>query len=94
MYISPEIIEAWPLPNYTNPIERGPWVIVITIILYVLVLGVVGLRTFTRVFISRSFGADDITILIAMVHIVLSPMSLLIFVPDPNSSLRGCYSRC
>jgi hypothetical protein len=77
MYLSLATIESWPQPNYTDPIERGPWVIVITIVLYALVLGVVGLRTFTRVFISRSFGYDDTTILIAMVQIMSYLMSLL-----------------
>jgi hypothetical protein len=70
MYLPLATIESWPPQNYTDPIERGPWVIVITITLYALVLGVVGLRTFTRAFISRSFGADDITILIAMVQLI------------------------
>jgi hypothetical protein len=77
MYIPLTTIESWPLPNYKDPIERGPWVIVITIVLYALVLGVVGLRTFTRLFISRSFGGDDITILIAMVQTISNHMSLL-----------------
>ncbi len=77
MYLSLETIDSWPLPNYANPVERGPWVIVITIFLYILVLVVVGLRTFTRIFISRSFGADDVTMLIALVHTILSHLAFI-----------------
>jgi hypothetical protein len=68
MYISLQTIESWPPFNYVDPVERGPWVIVVNIILYTVVLGVVGLRSYTRICISRSFGLDDIMILVAMVH--------------------------
>jgi hypothetical protein len=68
MYLSLQILESWPKPNYTNPETRGPGVIYINSVLYSLVVAVVGIRTYTRLFISRSFGLDDSFILIAMVH--------------------------
>jgi hypothetical protein len=67
MYISLEVIESWPVPNYTDPIKRGPSVIVVNIVFYILVLVVVSLRTYTRLRISRVFGLDDVFILIAFV---------------------------
>ena len=67
MYISVQTMESWPAPNYVDPQTRGNSVIVINSILYGLVLGVVGLRIFTRTCISRSFGYDDAFILLAMV---------------------------
>ncbi|PMD42804.1 hypothetical protein L207DRAFT_425298 [Hyaloscypha variabilis F] len=66
MYISVQTLESWPAPNYVDPQTRGNSVIVINSILYGLVLGVVGLRIFTRTCISRSFGYDDAFILLAM----------------------------
>ncbi|KAE9369204.1 hypothetical protein N431DRAFT_485162 [Stipitochalara longipes BDJ] len=66
MYLSVETLESWPTPNYVNPETRGPGVIYINSILYSLVVAVVGMRTYTRLFISRSFGLDDTFILIAM----------------------------
>ncbi|KAE9380981.1 hypothetical protein N431DRAFT_459885 [Stipitochalara longipes BDJ] len=67
MYVSVQTFETWPAPNYIDPETRGNSVIAIHCILYTLVVGVVGLRIFTRTCISRSFGADDTFILIAMV---------------------------
>lgn len=74
MYVSIQTVETWPTPNYINPETRGNSVIIIHSILYTLVIGVVGLRIFTRTWISRSFGADDTLILIAMVPHYLTPL--------------------
>jgi hypothetical protein len=68
MYLSLQTLESWPTPNYTNPETRGPGVIYINSFLYPLVVAVVGIRTYTRLFISRTFGLDDTFILIAMVQ--------------------------
>jgi len=92
MYVSIHTFETWPTPNYVDPETRGNSVIVINCILYSLVVGVVGLRIFTRTCISRSYGADDTFILIAMV----SPLPNLFnhLFSDPtivaNHSLRDC----
>jgi len=66
MYIPLETIASWPAPNYKDPLKRGPSITIIYVVFYALVLGVVSLRTFTRLQISRSFGWDDAFILLAM----------------------------
>ena len=95
MYLSLKNLESWPTPNYANPETRGPGVIYINSILYPLVVAVVGIRTYTRVFISRSFGLDDTFILLAMVPLA-SPLDLLLLILRlaSNNSLRGYDASC
>ncbi|KAM3071080.1 hypothetical protein ACMFMG_009987 [Clarireedia jacksonii] len=62
----PAVLSSFPHPNYTNPITRGPELLIITLIFFPIVLLVVGLRTFTRLFLSHCFGADDVFLLIAV----------------------------
>jgi hypothetical protein len=62
----PAVLSSFPQPNYTNPITRGPELLIITLIFFPIVLLVVGLRTFTRVYLSKTFGADDVFLLIAV----------------------------
>jgi hypothetical protein len=52
MYLSLDVIETWPMPNYFDPVTRGPALIIMHLILYPIVLGTVGLRTFTGLRIS------------------------------------------
>lgn len=66
MYLSLETIASWPPSNYKDPLRRGPSITIIYVVFYALVFGVVSLRTFTRLQISRSFGWDDAFILLAM----------------------------
>lgn len=66
MYLSLEEISTWPTPNYINPVIRGPGLIIMHLVLYPIIPGLVGLRTYTRLRISRSFGLDDVFILLAM----------------------------
>ena len=94
MYISPETIAAWPTPNYSHPQTRGSSVIAIHSILYAIVLGVVSLRIFTRLYISRSFGYDDTFILFATVSPTpLSSVCLPTLKTGPDNSLRDCPAR-
>lgn len=68
MQIPPtSVIQSWPTPNYTNPISHGPANIITQFVLYPLVFGIVGLRIYTRLRLSKSFGTDDILILCALV---------------------------
>jgi len=66
MYLSLEEISTWPTPNYISPATRGPGLIIMHLVLYPIILGLVGLRTYTRLRISWSFGLDDVFILLAM----------------------------
>ncbi len=66
MYVSLEEIASWPTPDYVHPVTRGPGLIVMHLVLYPVILALVALRTYTRLRISRSFGLDDVFILLAM----------------------------
>ena len=69
MLIPPlEVIASWPQPNYVDPKTHGPGLLVLDAILLLVVLFVVGLRYYTRLCITRSFGADDILIGLALVY--------------------------
>lgn len=62
------VIASWPTPNYTDPVVRGNAVIVMNLILYPIVLSILAIRIFTRISISKSFGADDYLIVLALVY--------------------------
>jgi hypothetical protein len=56
-----DVILLWPTPNYTNPSEvRGPALILMTYLLAPITSFIVAARCYTRLCISRSFGADNI----------------------------------
>ena len=61
------VIESWPLPNYVNPVTRGPANIIINLVFLPLVCLVIALRVYTRLRISKSFGVDDWLILASLV---------------------------
>jgi hypothetical protein len=61
------VIESWPVPNYVNPVTRGPANIIINLVFFPLVCLVIALRVYTRLRISKSFGADDWLILASLV---------------------------
>jgi len=65
--IPPEVLLSWPIPNYTNPVTRGNALVVVNAIFITLVVLVVALRLYTRIWIKRWFGADDYFILLALV---------------------------
>jgi len=73
MQIPPSsVLALWPSPNYRNPITHGPAIIVVLPFLLALVFIFLCIRFYTRVFITRGFGADDILILLAFVRLALS----------------------
>ncbi|KAK0118629.1 hypothetical protein ONS95_007513 [Cadophora gregata] len=61
------VIISWPRPNYKDPVTTGPATVITTCIFYPMVCIIIGLRCYTRLRISRSFGWDDWLILTAMV---------------------------
>ena len=68
MFEIPLAVRAtWPPPNFVNPVTRGPALLIVVIVSIVLALAIAVLRTYTRLRITRSFGSDDILILLAMV---------------------------
>ena len=67
MHPTKEVIASWPAPNFVNPVTRGPALTIVNIIFIILVFIVVGLRYYTRLRITRSFGQDDIVIGLSLV---------------------------
>lgn len=62
-----EVLLTWPTPNYVSPDVRGPQLLIITFVLFPIALATVVLRIFTRLYISKSFGADDWFLLAAVI---------------------------
>ncbi|KAI0167951.1 hypothetical protein BJ166DRAFT_244331 [Pestalotiopsis sp. NC0098] len=56
---------GWPEPNYINPQTRGPTAKILFCILVPLSTVIVLLRIWTRHFISKTFGLDDVLMLLA-----------------------------
>lgn len=61
------VIEAWPTPNYIDPITRGNSNLIINYVLYTVLFAFVVLRIFTRTILRSVFGADDAFILLAVI---------------------------
>src|SRR4051794_31081888 len=56
---SPAEMAKWPTPNYVNPDSRMGMLYGFEIPLIVVTSIAVGLRMYTRAFLTRSIGADD-----------------------------------
>lgn len=61
------VMQSWPTPNYDDPVTRSQAALIVSIILGTVMLVVVAARLWARVFIQRSFGADDWIIVAALV---------------------------
>ncbi|KAG9230789.1 hypothetical protein BJ875DRAFT_384378 [Amylocarpus encephaloides] len=59
-------IDAWPKPNYVNPKTRGNAKIILNVVLYSVLVCFLSLRIFTRTYLRKIFGPDDILILLAL----------------------------
>ena len=66
-----EIIATWPAPNFVDPVTRGPGLTIVNAIFITLVIVVVGLRYYTRLRITKSFGLDDWVIGFSLVRSLL-----------------------
>lgn len=64
-----DVILSWPTPNYENPKTRGPALAIVNYTLAAVTIITVLLRLYTRVFIKRWFGLDDVFIILALVII-------------------------
>ncbi|KAK6864777.1 hypothetical protein PG990_005785 [Apiospora arundinis] len=68
MIIPPlSVIASWPKPNYDNPESQGPVGLGIGSAVLVLVTLVLLLRLYTRRWISKGFGLDDVLIICAYI---------------------------
>lgn len=59
------MIESWPKPNYVDPVTQGPALVYVCIVFSALSLAVVTARIYSRIFITKAPGADDILVAIA-----------------------------
>ncbi len=74
----PEVVAAWPKPNYVDPESQGPDLIVAGIFTLVVALIALGLRMYVRLVMQRKTAADDWVMVVATVcsvHIVFFPVS-------------------
>lgn len=66
----PEVILAWPKPNYVNP-ETHNWSgAVVCIVSLVLVIIVFGARMWARLVVAKNAGLDDLLIALAMFPLI------------------------
>lgn len=65
------VLFTWPQPNYVDPVTRGPALIIINIIFVSLCTILLFLRLYTRIFVKRWFGSDDVFIILAYVSFTL-----------------------
>lgn len=61
------VLEKWPTPNYINPESRGSYSTITVSVLLGIVTLILVVRIYTRIYISRGFGLDDVFILLAYV---------------------------
>lgn len=61
------VLLSWPPPNYDNPSEvRGPQLLIISSILLPIAIFMVAVRTYTRLCLSKSFGLDNVFLIVAI----------------------------
>ncbi|KAI9712169.1 MAG: hypothetical protein M1812_007007 [Candelaria pacifica] len=82
-----EVIASWPAPNYVDPITRGPTAIIVGCVCLGVSMIVLPLRYYTRLRISKNFGADDILLGIGMIFVLA--FTGLVF----HAYLLGFWSR-
>jgi hypothetical protein len=63
-----DVLITWPVGNYQHPSEvRGPAVLILTLCFVPTLLIMVVLRTYTRLRLTKNFGADDIAIVASII---------------------------
>jgi hypothetical protein len=62
-----DAVASWPPANYGDPPTRGNGIIIVTGLFGGLGTIATALRIYTRLYITRTFGADDVFIIFALV---------------------------
>jgi hypothetical protein len=65
-----DILASQPRPNYIDPETRGPAGKIVAALLMLLASIIVALRVFTRHYITKGLGLDDVLILLAYVMMI------------------------
>ena len=60
-------MRQWPPPNYENPETRGPELIIVNSVFLAFATVFIGMRLYTRIFVKKWFGLDDVFIILAYV---------------------------
>jgi hypothetical protein len=68
-----EVIASWPTPNYIDPVTRGPDLLIVSIVFTSLAFVLTSLRIYTRLWITGSFGVDDLLGVVALVRALPFP---------------------
>ncbi|EKG21253.1 hypothetical protein MPH_01396 [Macrophomina phaseolina MS6] len=72
------VLFSFPTPNYVDPVTRGPALIIVNAIFLSLCTIALLLRLYTRVFIKRWFGSDDVFIILAYISTVALTINVII----------------
>ncbi|KAL0255118.1 hypothetical protein SLS55_009647 [Diplodia seriata] len=72
------VLFTWPQPNYVDPVTRGPALIIINAVFISLCTLLLFLRLYTRIFIKRWFGSDDVFIILAYMSTVGLTINVII----------------
>ncbi|KAL6245250.1 hypothetical protein RBB50_008025 [Rhinocladiella similis] len=76
----PEVIATWPKPNYVNPATRGLALEYVCIIFSVVGVIIVAARVYSRLFITKAPGLDDLLVVLALC--VLITLCVLVIVSN------------
>lgn len=63
----PEVRASWPAPNFVDPEERGPALMIVELVVLPLALLCLGLRLYVRLAIVRKTWWDDWLMVLAAV---------------------------
>ncbi len=55
----PEVLATWPKPNYVDPVTRGPALVIVELTALSLSSIILGMRLYTRAYVTRNLGWDD-----------------------------------
>ncbi|KAF2140909.1 uncharacterized protein K452DRAFT_288317 [Aplosporella prunicola CBS 121167] len=72
------VLLSFPAPNYVDPVTRGPSLVVVNAIFIALVNVIVLARLYTRIFIKRWFGSDDVFIILAFITAIGLTVNVII----------------
>lgn len=61
------VVLGWPAPNYSDPETRGKGLLAVIISAFSIIVVVAGARLWTRLYLSRAAGLDDILIALSLV---------------------------
>ena len=75
--VPPEVIASWPPPNFVDPQTRGPAQTVLSPVILALGTIAVGARLYSRVFVRKWIGADDVLVTVGLVCFSVSQSIVL-----------------